>query len=124
MKKFKFYMIIGFFALLWLFTLGINPIAKSTLEESDLVTGVLISIEERGGPGDVFIRIKDSSKNYYINRGTERGINVIQTNADALDKVVDIYYARHWSLLDPFDGNKHVTKLVCGGQVLYNKTGQ
>ena len=119
----KIYFIAASLIILGILALALlNPIMHTTQQDSELVTGVVAWIEESGGPGDVFIKLKDHSRNYYINRGTERGLDINHAKDVALHRRVHIYYARHWTPLDPFGMNKHVTKLVLGSEVLYDET--
>ena len=101
--------------------LVLRPIPKATMENSAHVEGVVTSVYQTGSPFDVGIDIEADSRFFYINRGAENGVNVKNFN-DALNgQVIKLYYAKHWTPLDPKNQHRHVTRIEFGNQILYDE---
>ncbi len=56
-------------------SLALRQVPTPSMENSAKVSGELVFLEEHGGPGDVTLRLKDNDVTYYINRGTENGVD-------------------------------------------------
>ena len=100
--------------------LSLGPIMNPSLEKSELVMGTLTGVIETNTPGgDVFLKLAEDDRRFYINRGTENGISANNWKTDFTGKPVKLYYARHWTPLDPFGSTKHVTRVELNEEVLY-----
>ena len=65
--------------------------------------------------------IKDSKTRYYINRGTEQGLNIEDLQARMAGKEITIKYPHHWTPLDPNNKIKHLSKLYFEDEVIFSE---
>lgn len=118
----KTFLRISGFAVLLFVILALRPIMNPSLEKSDLVMGTLTGVLETNTPGgDVFLKLAEDDRRFYINRGVENGVSPETWKKEFTGKPVKLYYARHWTPLDPFGSTKHVTRVELKEEVLYSE---
>lgn len=101
--------------------IAISIVPKATFENSKKMQGQLLEITEQGGPGDIVLKLKDDNVLYYVNRGTEKGLDVEVLKKQILNKEVTLFYADHWSLLDPDNSSRHLYRVESDGIVIFNE---
>ena len=106
--------------LLVLFAVALRPVPRVAAEECLTTSGIVIDIYE-GGTHDVNLKLKDNDEWFYINRGTELGLNVEALRTEILGHEVELTYPKHWTPLDPFDKTHHLTKVRTGDRVVFSK---
>ncbi|GAB5525293.1 MAG: hypothetical protein Roseis2KO_31650 [Roseivirga sp.] len=119
MKTVKF-LFVGFIVFLLLCVLILRPV-NIPENESDLETvkGELVSVMEGSGY-DIFFKLKDDDRRYYINRGLEQGLS-IQSLQASLGKQVILKYPDHWTLLDPAGKTKHLSMVKISGKTIFSE---
>jgi len=118
----KTFLRISGFAFLLFVILALRPIMNPSLEKSELVTGTLVGVTGSNTPGgDVFLKLSEDDRRFYINRGVENGVSPETWKKDFTGKSITLYYARHWTPLDPFGSTKHVTRVEHDEEVLYSE---
>jgi hypothetical protein len=70
---------------------------------------------------DIFFKITDSDKVYYINRGLERGLHLDTLKAKLLGKKVILKYPKYWTPLDWDDDHKHISKVETCDEIIFNE---
>lgn len=110
---------IGLFIILGI--LSFRPIFNPTLDDSEIINGEVLTIREVGKTLDISIRLKNDEHNYYINRGIESGLNPDELNKKLANKEITIYFAKHWTLLDPYGKSKHITRITHNGTIIYDE---
>ncbi len=102
--------------------LTLRPIASPTASNTTTVTGTLeLCMPAANAEHDVVIRLRDMQDRFYINRGTEHGVNPTVLQRKLVGMPVDVVYVNHWSPLDPFSSTHHVAALVAQGDTLYSE---
>lgn len=83
----------------------------------------LISISSCCSGGDItFHMANDGNKSYYINRGTENGLDVKELEKDLIGKDIIIYYHRHsWNIINYRDQVRHICELRTNDKVYYTE---
>jgi len=104
-----------------LMALALRPVPSPSLQNSTKVTGKLIALEESGGPGDVIMQLENNDVTFYINRGTERGVNPTIFQEQLLNQTITIYHAKHWTPLDPLNKTRHVYRIEFNDEILYDE---
>ena len=96
-KVFLFSLFIGLISFL---SLSLRTVPNPTADNCSLVKGV---VEDVYSPccEDVFIKLKNSDKRFYVNRGLELGIKLNQIKNDLVNQAVQLYQIDHWTPLDP-----------------------
>lgn len=101
--------------------LAIRPLPPASWDNSRKVEGTISRVFEGGGEADIVFQLATDHNYYYINRGTEHGL-VTDTLSHALtDQQVVVYYIDQWSILDPSNTSRHVSRLVYADSVVYNE---
>lgn len=117
----KYILVLLGISLFILLAMVFRPILPATIKHSIAVNGEVVWIEERGGPADITLKIKDDKHTYYINRGAENGVNAKQFHNLLKGQNITIHYADHWTPLDPNGVMRHITRVTFDNQILYNE---
>lgn len=94
------------------------PIVKE--DRAVVVQGVVSGVYE-AGVKDLVIRLENVDQRYYINRGLENGPEMTYWKDRIVGKEVIIKYPKYWTPLDWNNTVRHLSKLECEGEVLFNK---
>src|SRR5690554_4016286 len=109
MKKKPIVLTLGIVLLLVLAGMSLIPISNPTpLEDSEITTGKVELIVEKGGMFDIQIHINNDDRIYYVNRGAENGLDPNEMNNELAGSEIEIHYADHWTPLDLFGKTKHI----------------
>ncbi len=90
-------------------------------ESEALTTSGIVTYVFEGGVKDVVLRIKDSPRTYYINRGLEAGLDIKELKEKLIGEEVTIKYPQYWTPLDWNEKVKHLSKLEHRGEVIFNE---
>lgn len=88
---------------------------------SKVALRVIKTVEDvtlEGGKDDIVIRLIDDDHIFYINRAANR-INIDTLRDKILGKEIELYYAKHWTPLDPLGKHKAVLQLKMGNKIVY-----
>ena len=106
-----------------LFILALRPVPILNEAECQSVSGTLENLHE--GPGyDLVLKLEEDSRRFYINRGLEQGLDLVELKRTLLGKEIKLKYPDHWTPLDPFNETIHVSILEFEGKKLYDETPQ
>lgn len=117
MKKFIYFVVFAFVAVLFLALFPIN----STKENSVLVVGKVKNVTE-GGVKDLVIELENIKTTYYINRGFENGFEIEKFKKELVGKYVSLHFSKSWTVLAPFGTtSKHITQLLLNKKIIYSE---
>ncbi|GAA0872255.1 hypothetical protein GCM10009117_14020 [Gangjinia marincola] len=107
--------------LLVLVAMIFRPIMNLEPKDCGKLTGEIITLKAHQGSKDITFRVKGDQRRFYINRGLEQGLieeELIEatTNTKSL-----IYYADHWTPLDPKSIVRHVAHIEVDGTALFSE---
>jgi len=104
----------SFLAITLLFTSCVinNPKPEACYIQSETI----ISITE--GTSNDIVFSDDSGDHYYINRGTERGLNLDSLNAKVLNKTVTLHLPK---VLGGFVTSEHIAQLAIGDDIIFTE---
>ena len=117
MRKTKiFYLVLS--VILVLGILSLRPVTNLSSENCLKADGIARVLANQSSGGDVFFYLdNDTEVVYYINRGVERGVKA----QDIDGQYLELKYADHWTLLDPFGKKRHVAELLVNKEVKYTE---
>ena len=127
-KTFKISAGIIFVFIIFLFGFVFTPIGIVTLANSVKISGEVKEIYESSSH-DISFSIKGDSNFYYINRGSENGLNAVALNDSLQNKAITLFYAGNkrllskWALRDPNRDVRHITRIEYKGQIIYDEIG-
>lgn len=90
-------------------------------EKDCLVTKGIVSGIYEGGTHDVVFKLKDQTKQFYVNRGTENGLDINKLQNEIMDKEIVIKYPNYWTPLDPGKTILHASKIEFNGKTIYSE---
>ena len=104
---------------LLMITLGVifRPVPNSSPQDMLRTLGVIEQVLETRQKNVVF-KLKDDDRFYYIQEDLERGLTFPELQRRLSGKLVEIYYVKHWTPVDPLRV-KHVTKVDLNKMTLY-----
>ena len=74
-----------------------------------------------GGVNDVVIRLEETKRRFYINRGLENGLDLADLRNQLIGQEVTMKYPKYWTPLDWNNSIRHISKLEYNGEVLFNE---
>lgn len=100
---------------------AIKPISKASLENSTLVVSKINSISLNEITKDIYIDLENDNKTYYINRGLEKDLVFEKLMEIGLNNPLQVYYAKHWTPLDPLSKTRHISRIITKGNTIYSE---
>jgi hypothetical protein len=114
----------------WIFIVGVLCFALAVmlfrpvpiLPENKLMVmkGKVIEIYE-GGVNDINFKLEGRKEIFYVNRGLERGLRLLELRARLINKNIIIKYPDHWSLLNFNKGIVHISKIEHEGRTIFTE---
>lgn len=82
--------------------------------------GIVAEIYE-SGVKDVVFRLKGQGSTYYINRGLERGLDLVKLKSALINQEITVKYPSYRTLLDPGNSVRHISKIEYSGETLFSE---
>jgi hypothetical protein len=101
-------------------TLIFRPVPIPDEKDCLALKGTVTEIYE-GGIKDVVFKLQGIEKEFYVNRGLERGLDLTQLRAELTNREIVIKYPQYWTPLDPLNLGRHISKIECDGRVVFTK---
>ena len=73
------------------------------------------------GSKDVVFKLQGLDKEFYINRGLERGLDLKKLRADLTNKEIVIKYPKYWTPLNPANSVRHISKIESDGTTVFTE---
>lgn len=97
-----------------------RPVPIIYEEDAIEKTGIVEKIKHTEGDDYVF-KLKNNPTKYYINRGTEQGLDYQTFESQVLNKKIVIKYPKYWTPLDWNNSIRHISKVELQGETLFNE---
>lgn len=97
-----------------------RPVPIIYEEDALEVSGIVEMIKHTEGDDYVF-KLKDNPTKYYINRGTEQGLNYKDFESQVLNQMIVVKYPEYWTPLDWNNSIRHISKVELKGETLFNE---
>jgi len=121
MRKVVFYtVVILFCTTLILAVLVLRPVPIVEEKDAIMVKGVVVGVYD-GGVNDVFFRLSGDNVRYYINRGTELGLNIDSLKKKLIGNQVVLKFPDYWTPLDWNNKIRHLSKVEFDKEVIFNE---
>lgn len=101
-------------------TLAFRPIPIPDEKDCLILKGTVREVYE-AGTKDVAFKLNGLDKEFYINRGLEKGLDLKKLRTDLTNKVIVIKYPKYWTPLDPTNSIRHVSKIECDGRTVFTE---
>ena len=115
MKKNIFLAVGGLFLVLAIFSF--RPISK---ENSQTLKGIVRTVK-LSSTNDLEITLTGDKRTFYINRATEKNLDIKQLSETLPTKTVTLLYADQWTVLDPLGSYRHVTELTVDKNLVFTE---
>jgi hypothetical protein len=91
-------------------------------DEKDCLTlkGIVSEVYE-AGVKDVVFKLQGIDREFYVNRGLERGLDLKKLRADLTNKEIVIKYPKYWTPLNPSNSVRHISKIEYGGRTVFTE---
>lgn len=109
--------VVVFFGLL---LFAFRPVPISEEEDCLMLKGTVHTIYE-AGTHDVVFKLNGHDKEFYVNRGLERGMDLEKLKAELISKEITIKYPQYWTPLDPTNSSRHISKIECNGRTVFSE---
>lgn len=114
----------------WLFLLGVlfvvlgfqifRPVAIPEERDCLSLNGTVARIYE-SGVKDVSFELKGVDKKFYVNRGSERGLDLRRLQAELTNKQIVIKYPKYWTPLNPDNSVRHLSKIEFEDRTIFSE---
>lgn len=118
--KIKYFIISAGLIVLVIVILCLRPIPILAEKDCLVLKGTVSEIYE-GGVKDIVFKLRGKNQNFYINRGLQRGISLVELQAKLTGREVVLKYPDHWTLLDPNNSSVHISKIEHAGQTVFTE---
>jgi hypothetical protein len=98
--------------------LALRPIPVIPEGECKVTSGIVTEIFE-GGEKDIVFHLQGDARDFYINRGLEKGLDLMELKKNLKGNEVTFKYPEHWTPLDPTQRMVHLVKIEFHGKTLY-----
>ena len=75
----------------------------------------------RGGIKDAVFNLEGDSRNYYINRGLENGLNLQDLRSNLLNQKVELKIVKHWTPLDWNQRLGTIAEIKSGDKIYFSR---
>jgi len=101
--------------------LAIRPVPAEAVYNVKSVTGKIVNVSEGEVPGEVVILLRNNNRTFYINRGTQRGINFQVLKNNLLYRQATLNFVKHWTPSDDVSERIPIARLTIAGQTYWQK---
>lgn len=107
----------NFFLILTLLVLILRPVpTPESIGDCEIVEGEVLLIGEAGA-NDIMLKLKDSTQQFYINRGSDFGLELEELHGQE----VQIYFPKYWTPLDWNNHIRHLSEIWLGEELIYSE---
>jgi len=111
----------NFFVILTLLVLVLRPVpTPKSIKDCEIVQGEVLLIGE-AGDNDLMLKLKDSTQQFYINRGSDLGLDLEELQEKLQGKEVQIYFPKYWTPLDWNNHIRHLSEIWLGEELIYSE---
>lgn len=119
----KWFVIVPCFVFFILITFVFRPLPTATNSNTVTISGEVERVFE-GGVKDVVFQLKNNDHIYYINRGLENGLDLLDLQQRLKNEFITLKFIEHWTPLDPDNTGHHIAYLEHNGKVIFNEIKQ
>lgn len=87
-----------------------------TISESGIVTEIY---SNKGN--DVIFVMENTERKFYINRGLENGLELKNLKEKLIGNPIVVKYPKYWTPLDWNNSIKHISKVECNDEIVFNE---
>ena len=101
---------------------ALRPVPIVAEDEALTVRGMVTAIAE--GPSDdvmLTLDLDGENRQFYINRGLERGLSLSSLRENVLGQAVEIKYPSYWTPLAPMNRTRHVSMLRVSDRTIFSE---
>lgn len=89
---------------------------KQTISESGIVTEIY---SNKGN--DIIFILENTKRRFYINRGLECGLELNNLKEKLIGNSIVVKYPKYWTPLDWNNSVRHISKVECDGEIVFNE---
>ena len=114
----------------WIFIVGVLCFALAVMlfrpvpvlpENKLMVIKVKVIDIYEGGVNDINFKLQGRREIFYVNRGLERGLRLLELRAQLINENITIKYPDHWSLLNFNKKIVHISKIEHQGRTIFTE---
>lgn len=100
--------------------LAFRPVPIPNEKDCLVLKGTVSEVYE-AGTKDVIFKLDGFDKEFYVNRGLEKGMDLKKLRADLVNKEIVIKYPKYWTPLNPTNSIRHVSKIEFDGRTIFTE---
>ena len=100
--------------------LAFRPVPIPSEKDCLILKGTVSEVYE-AGTKDLVVKLKSVDKEFYVNRGLERGLELKTLGTALINKEIVIKYPNYWTPLNPTNSIRHVSKIECEGRIVFTE---
>ncbi|WP_200975854.1 hypothetical protein [Echinicola sp. 20G] len=90
-------------------------------EENALVEKGIVSYIFESQSNDIIFKLHENDRIFYINRGTEAGLDAHILRKKLIGHEVILKYPKYWTPLDWDSNLRHLSKVEMGNEIVFNE---
>lgn len=119
MKKITI-LIVSSVSIVMLLVLILRPVPIVFENKAIVEKGVVLNIYKTKG-NDIFFKLENNPRRFYINRGVEEGLQLIDLREKLIGNKIVLKYSNYWTPLDWNDSIKHISKVEFNDEIVFNE---
>lgn len=108
-----------FFALIITLAIVFRPVPVASVDNTLKAFGTIEGVYKSGDDGVVF-KLRGDDRLFYLEEGLQNGLSANALQETLLGQIVEIYYVKYWSPLDPLSKLKYIAKVDVNRITLYS----
>lgn len=120
LKNNRWFVLLGLVLLLFLAIKACSPVPTPLEKNCITFSGVLTSID-LGRKNDLVFIFSGHDTKYYIDHGTDKGLDLNQLQQALIGEEVLIKYPKYWTPLDPLNRLRQISKLEYGDSTIFSE---
>ncbi|HTE30727.1 MAG TPA: hypothetical protein VK666_10170 [Chryseolinea sp.] len=108
-----------FFALIITLAVVFRPVPVASVQNTLKAFGTVEGVYKSGEVGVVF-KLRGDDRLFYLEEGFQNGLSATALQETLLGQIVEIYYVKYWSPLDPLSKLKYIAKVDVNRITLYS----
>jgi hypothetical protein len=108
-----------FFALIITLAIVFRPVPVASVQNTLKAFGTVEGVYKSGDDGVVF-KLRGDDRLFYLEEGLQNGLSATALQETLLGQIVEIYYVKYWSPLDPLSKLKYIAKVDVNRITLYS----
>ncbi len=101
--------------------LAMHPVSAEAVQHIKSVSGKIVNVSEDAASGDIVILLRNYDRTFYLNRGTQNGLDFHVLKNNLLYRQATLNFVKHWTASDVTTEKIPIARLMIAGQTYWQE---